>query len=216
VPEPVVLAGRVARLEPLALHHLAGLTDAAHESRNTYGFTLVPDGADAMSAYVDAALADQATGAALPFAVRDVARDRIVGSTRFLDLDYWTWPPARPSVHPPVMPGDVPSTAEIGSTWLASSAQRTGINTECKYLLLRHAFDDWRLHRITFKTDARNERSRRAIERIGAQFEGVRRAHTVASDGTIRDSAYYSIVRSEWPEIARHLCTLMARPPGTR
>ncbi|MET0275509.1 MAG: GNAT family protein, partial [Acidimicrobiia bacterium] len=96
-------------------------------------------------------------------------------------------------------------TAEIGSTWLAASAQATPVNTEAKLLLLRHAFDTWRVERVTFKTDARNERSRRAIERIGATFEGVRRAHTIASDGTIRDSAYFSIVRSEWPAIEHEL-----------
>jgi RimJ/RimL family protein N-acetyltransferase len=200
VIEPVVLDGRVARLEPLTVDHVAPLSAAAQESRNTYGFTFVPDGEDATRAYVETALADHAAGVALPFVVCDRAREHVVGTTRFLDIECWG------SV-------DTPSVVEIGSTWLAASAQRTGINTECKFLLLGHAFDSWTVHRVTLKTDARNARSRRAIERIGAKFEGVRRAHTVASDGGVRDSAYYSIVRSEWPDVAQHLRALMAREP---
>ena len=201
--EPVVFDGRVARLEPLASAHVAALAAAAQESRDTYGFTSVPDGAEATRSYVDAALADQANGVALPFVVCDRARDLVVGTTRFLDIECWD-------------EADTPTVVEIGSTWLAASAQRTGINTECKYLLLRHAFDGWHVHRVTLKTDARNLRSRQAIERIGAQFEGVRRAHTVAADGGVRDSAYYSIVQSEWPAVEQHLCALMARGPVPR
>jgi RimJ/RimL family protein N-acetyltransferase len=195
-----VLEGRVARLEPLTTGHVGALTRAAHESRDTFGYTFVPDGEDAMRAYVDLALADRDAGLALPYAVRDCRGDRVVGSTRYLDIERWS--EARE-----------PTVVEIGSTWLCASAQRTGINTECKYLLLHQAFDEWEVHRVTFKTDARNERSRRAIERIGAQFEGVRRAHMVAADGGIRDSAYYSIIRSEWPQVSQHLLALMAARP---
>ena len=100
---------------------------------------------------------------------------------------------------------------EIGATWLAASAQRTRCNTEAKYLLLSHAFDVWRVHRVTLKTDARNAQSRRGIERIGAVFEGVRRAHMPAQDGSIRDSAYYSIVRAEWPAVRKALEAALAR-----
>jgi RimJ/RimL family protein N-acetyltransferase len=124
--------------------------------------------------------------------------DRVVGSTRFLDLDYWT------------DDRNTPSAAEIGATWLAASAQRSRVNTECKLLLLTHAFDVWRVARVTFKTDARNQRSRDAIARIGATFEGIRRAHVPATDGTIRDSAYFSIIRGEWPEIQQALRTRLA------
>jgi len=95
----------------------------------------------------------------------------------------------------------VPSVVEIGSTWLAASVQGTSVNPETKLLMLSHAFDTWRVHRVTFKTDARNEQSRRAIARLGAQFEGIRRAHRIGSDGAIRDSAYFSIVRAEWPAV---------------
>ncbi|MFA1550725.1 GNAT family N-acetyltransferase [Actinomadura chokoriensis] len=144
-------------------------------------------------------------GRALAFAVRLVEQDRIAGCTRFLDLDYWqgplAWPPG--ANRGPV--GDVPDVAEIGSTWLAPSARRTGANQEAKLLMLGHAFDTWGVHRVTLKTDARNTRSRTAITRLGAHFEGVRRAHVRAVDGTIRDTAYFSIIRAEWPEIRQQL-----------
>ena len=102
---------------------------------------------------------------------------------------------------------------EIGNTWLAASAQRSRVNTECKLLLLTHAFDEWKVERITFKTDARNQRSRQAIERIGGRFEGVRRAHTLASDGSVRDSVYFSIVRDEWPAVQSALAARLAPDP---
>lgn len=97
--------------------------------------------------------------------------------------------------------GRPPSVAEIGSTWYAASAQRTGVNAACKLLMLTHAFDVWEILRVTLKTDARNAASRGAIERLGAQYEGVRRAHFPAQDGGIRDTAYYSVIASEWPEV---------------
>jgi RimJ/RimL family protein N-acetyltransferase len=202
------------RLEPLELAHVDALLAAATEDRVSYDFTLVPDTAAAMFAYVSGALDDERTGWALPFVIRRRADDRLVGSTRFLDLDYWdgpaSWPPGRPSSGGQ----GAPSTGEIGSTWLAASAQRTTVNTECKLLLLGHAFDGWKMHRVTFKTDARNQRSRRAIERIGGQFEGIRRAHTSATDGTVRDSAYYSIIRDEWPTVRTALAARLAGRPA--
>ena len=149
-----------------------------------------------MTAYVTTALDEQQTGRTLAFAT--VQRERVVGSTRFMDMDYWQGSP-------------VPSVVEIGGTWLSASAQRSGANTEAKPLMLTHAFDTWHVHRVTFKTDARNERSRRAIERIGGAFEGIRRAHLVVPDGTIRDSAYFSIIASEWPEVKQRLYALLDR-----
>jgi RimJ/RimL family protein N-acetyltransferase len=133
-------------------------------------------------------LEDERAGCALPFVTTLSEGARVVGSTRFLDLDDWG-------------EGWTPKVGEIGATWLAPSVQRTAVNTEAKLLMLRHAFDVWEVERITLKTDARNARSRAAIERIGAQFEGIRRAHVPASDGGARDSAYYSIIRREWPEV---------------
>ncbi len=105
--------------------------------------------------------------------------------------------------------------AEIGSTWLAASAQRTPANTEAKLLMLRHAFDGWGVQRITLKTDARNARSRRAIERLGAQFEGIRRAHVPATDGSIRDTAYYSVLPKEWPTVQGNLVRRLRSTPGS-
>lgn len=205
MPAPTTLQGRLVRLEPLASEMVGALVEAATEPGGTSRFTLIPQDPDAMGAYVSAALRDQEQGRALPFAIRLVERDRVVGCTRFLDLDYWqgplAWPPG--ANRGPV--GEVPDVAEIGSTWLAPSARRTGTNQEAKLLMLGHAFDTWKVHRVTLKTDACNTRSRTAITRLGAHFGGVRRAHVRAVDGTIRDTAYFSIIRAEWPEIRQRL-----------
>ncbi|MFJ4846849.1 GNAT family N-acetyltransferase [Streptomyces sp. NPDC088733] len=201
MPETVTLQGGHVRLEPLTPDHADGLLRAARESRETYGFTLVPDDPPAMRRYVEEALAEQVTGAALPFAVVDIARGAVVGSTRFLDLDYWSAVPAWPAGRTTPRPAGAPTVAEIGSTWLSASAQRTPCNTEAKLLLLTHAFETWGVLRVTLKTDARNARSRAAIERIGGRFEGIRRAHVRATDGTVRDSAYYSVLQDEWPDV---------------
>ncbi|TQN42351.1 RimJ/RimL family protein N-acetyltransferase [Blastococcus colisei] len=194
------LAGTHARLEPLTAAHAPGLAAAASEDRSSYAFTAVPDGLDEAAGYVRTALAEQAGGRVLPFAIVRAGDDAVVGSTRFLDLEVLGRPGG-------AVPDDArpPSVGEIGSTWYAASAQRTALNTEVKLLLLGHTFDVWQALRVTLKTDARNQRSRTAIERLGARFEGTRRAHTTAADGTIRDSAYYSIVRSEWPGVRRGL-----------
>jgi len=214
VLSPLVLEGQLVRLEPLDSAHAAPLADAAAENRASYGFTWVPDGLDDARRYVEGALAYQATGRAMPFAVRRVADDRVVGTTRFLDLQVFTWPPPwPPGVDPGPEPADdrPPSVAEIGSTWYAASAQRTGVNADCKLLMLTHAFEVWRVHRVTFKTDARNRASRGAIERLGARPDGVLRAHSPAADGTIRDTAYYSVLASEWPEVSAGLRRRLTR-----
>ncbi len=197
--ERVVLAGDVVTLRPLTIADVDALVAAATDDRTTYGFTPVPGDEGAMRAYVESVLVDERTGWALPFVTTRTGDGRVVGSTRFLDLD--DWGPERRVGGPPLGAVGVPRTAEIGATWLAASAQRTAVNTEAKLLMLRHAFDTWDVERITFKTDARNARSRAAIERVGAHFEGIRRAHLRASDGGIRDTAYYSIIRSEWPAV---------------
>jgi RimJ/RimL family protein N-acetyltransferase len=178
---------------------------AATEARETYALTRVPADDKAMTEYIEAALADQETGGALPFAIYDLRSQAVVGSTRFLDLDYWSSPSAWPPGRSAPRLDAIPTVAEIGSTWLASTAQRTGCNTEAKLLMLGHAFDTWGVLRVTLKTDSRNTRSRRAIERIGGRFEGIRRAHARAVDGTVRDSAYYSIVATEWPGVSAAL-----------
>lgn len=195
----VTLTGNRARLDPLTADHARALVDAATEPGAAYRYTAVPADEDAAVAYVAAVLAEQARGEAVPYAITDLSRGRIVGSTRYLDLNCWT--PKSP----------IPSVVEIGGTWLAPSVQRTGVNTEIKLLMLGHAFDLWGVHRVTLKTDARNNQSRRAIERLGATYEGTRRAHRPAADGTIRDTAYYSILNAEWPDVKEHLQRLLPR-----
>jgi RimJ/RimL family protein N-acetyltransferase len=211
---PFVLQSGRVQLEPLTAGHAGALATAAAEDRASYGFTWVPDGLDDAHRYVEAALAHQAGGRALPWAVRWVADDRIVGCTRFLDLEVFGWPPPWPpgvGIGPEPSDDVPPSVAEIGSTWYAASAQRTGVNAACKLLLLAHAFEVWKALRVTLKTDARNTASRRAIEGLGGRAEGVRRAHSPASGGTIRDTAYYSIIKSEWPAVRDRLNTRTAR-----
>jgi RimJ/RimL family protein N-acetyltransferase len=203
----VSLTGTLLRLEPLAVHHAGQLLAAATEAGARYDFTSVPTDAQTAASYIRSALGEQARGTALVFAIVDLSRQRAVGSTRFLDLVYWTHSPPPTGSQPGRWPP--PSAVEIGGTWLAPSAQRTGINTEAKLLMLTQAFGVWEVHRVTLKTDARNTRSRTAIERIGAFYEGTRRAHLPALDGTIRDTAYYSILAAEWPTIRQRLHELL-------
>jgi len=201
VVSPVTLEGRWVRLEPLGRGHAAGLLAAASGSRDTYGFTTVPGTAAETTAYIGGALAEQAAGRALPFATIDRARGVVVGCTRLFNIEFWLWPAGNPNQRGV----DRPDVAEIGWTWLAASAQRTPINTEAKLLMLAHAFDVWRVHRVSLMTDARNQRSRNAILRIGARFDGVLRAARPASDGAIRDTAAFSILEAEWPAVRAKL-----------
>jgi RimJ/RimL family protein N-acetyltransferase len=205
---PFGLEGSEVRLEPLSMAHAEALAEAAAGARDSFGYTWVPDGLEDARRYVQAALDDRDAGRTVPFAIRTRMGHRIVGSTRFLDLEVFRWPPPWPpgvGRGPEPTDGQPPVVAEIGSTWLAPSVQRTGVNAECKLLMLRHAFDVWSVLRVALKTDARNQASRTAIERLGATFEGVRRAHSAASDGSIRDTAYYSILRPEWPAVCDRL-----------
>jgi len=201
MPQPITLEGRFVRLEPLSLDHVPALAAAASGPRETFVYTLVPDGEAEARAFVEAALAMQASGTAVPFATVDRATGRVIGTTRFFDMQFWDWEPGSPFQRG----AGLPDALEIGYTWLSPAAQRTGINTESKLLMLTHAFEMWRVHRVRLVTDARNERSRRAIERLGARFDGVLRAARTAFDGGIRDSAYYSILDSEWPEVKEAL-----------
>jgi RimJ/RimL family protein N-acetyltransferase len=193
-----LLAGPTVTLRPLALADAAALAAAAEESRASYGFTRVPAGVEEAERYIALALADRDAGHRLPFVI--VWEERVVGSTSYLDVQRWRWPAGSPHQRT-----NRPDSVEIGSTWLAASAQRTRCNTEAKYLLLSHAFDVWDVHRVCLKTDERNAQSRRAIERLGARFEGLRRADMPAQDGSVRTSAYYSIIRAEWPDVRAKL-----------
>jgi len=209
------LEGFGVRLEPLALDHAEGLAQAAAGDRGTFGYSWVPADLDDARAYVESALAGRAAGRQVPFAVVDLRSGRIAGATRFLDLDVFAYPPAwPPGVGQGPEPSDErpPTVAEIGSTWYGPGWQRTHVNTACKRLLLSCAFERWQAIRVTLKTDARNARSRAAIERIGGQFEGIRRAHVMATDGTVRDSAYYSVTAAEWPAVRGRLDARLSAP----
>jgi RimJ/RimL family protein N-acetyltransferase len=188
---PITLTGRHVVLAPLALEHVDGLVTAATIDRSTYGLTWVPADHAEMTAYVEQLLADHAAAKALPFVQLEAATLRPVGCTRYLDLQWWSG-------------RQVPDEVEIGGTWLAAGAQRTGINTEAKRLLLGYAFDTLDVWRVAICTDADNLQSRTAIERIGATFEGVLRNHRAkynAATPQARDTAVYSIVRAEWPGV---------------
>lgn len=204
--DDVKLCGRYVRLEPLDLCHLEGLVAAAEEDRSIYRWSFVPQGAAETSKYIDAALALHDAGKAVPFATVRIADCAVIGSTRFFDLERWAWPDGHErSRHAG------PDVCEIGYTWLAQSAIRTAANTEAKFLMLTHAFENWKLLRVCLHTDARNERSRAAMERMGARFEGILHGHRMATDFTPRDSARYSIVADEWPAVKRNLERLCDR-----
>jgi RimJ/RimL family protein N-acetyltransferase len=202
---PVVLEGRFVRLEPLTLDHVPGLVKASSGARESFVYTLVPNGASEARSYVEFALEAQAAGTALPFATIDRLTGRVVGSTRFFDIEFWDWSAGSPHQRG----NDLPDALEIGFTFLAPEAQRTGINTEAKLLMLTHAFETWCVHRVRLVTDVRNERSRRAIERLGFRLDGVLRAARTAFDGGIRDSAYYSMLDAEWPAAKAALAALL-------
>jgi len=201
---PFVLQGPTVTLRPLTAADAGPLAAAAAESRDHYEYTRVPDGVEDAKSYIATALAERETRRRMAFAI--VWRERIVGSTSYLDVQQWRWPAGSP-----LQRSDTPDVVEIGATWLAASAQRTRCNTEAKYLMLSHAFDVWRVHRVALKTDARNAQSRRAIERLGAIYEGIRRAEMPAQDGSVRDSAYYSILRAEWPGVRDTLAGALGR-----
>lgn len=198
-PTPALI-GRTVRLEPMQADHVDALAEAAAEDRATYQWTFVPDGRAAMAAYVELALQGREDDLFTPFVTVRADDDRIVGATRFL-TERWDWSASDPDRQRV----DTPDVVEIGWTWLAASAQRTPINTEAKLLMLTHAFETWEVHRVCLRTDRRNERSRNAIERLGASLDGVIRADRPGSDGTVRDTAHYSISAAEWPAIRAKL-----------
>jgi RimJ/RimL family protein N-acetyltransferase len=222
--EPVVLTGDHVRLEPLTPRHVPGLVAAAAEDRSTYDWTPVPNGDPELRAAVELAERERVAGIRLGFATvhllevkpserreadippssergpsgapaQPPGAERVVGSTSFLDPQRWQRSDRAPSF----------DSIEIGSTWLAASAQRTVVNTEAKLLMLDHAFGVWNVHRVVLNTDARNERSRAAIERIGATFEGVLHGFRMGVEGTPRDTATFAITARDWPEVHARL-----------
>ncbi len=200
--EPLTLRGSFVQLEPLSENHASALLAAATD-RSTFGFTFVPGDLDSMRSHIAALLGDASNDTAMPFAQRRLSDEAVVGCTRFLNITWWA-------------SRETPVEVEVGGTWLASDAQQTPLNSEAKLLLLEHAFEVWNVERVAICTDARNERSRAAIERLGATFEGILRNHRPAAGeqstrGTVRDTAAYSIIPDEWPAIRDRLCARAAR-----
>ncbi len=187
----ITLEGRLVRLVPLGKEHRSGLLQAAADGKLwELWFTSVPS-EQSIDSYIDKALQDRAIGISLPFIVLDVQTSKIIGSTRYLNAE---------SDH---------RRLEIGSTWYAQSCHRTGVNTECKYLLLQHAFESLKCIAVEFRTDWFNRRSRAAIEHLGAKQDGVLRNHRINPDGSFRDSVVYSITDREWIGVKKSLLLAM-------
>jgi RimJ/RimL family protein N-acetyltransferase len=185
--EPVILEGERVRMEPLAMTHLADLSEAGlNEDLWRLIPTLIQTPED-MKNYIRTALDEQARGVSLPFATVEKASGKAIGSTRFGNIDAAN------------------KRAEIGWTWISPDWQRTFVNTEAKYLMLKHAFETWRCNRVELKTDVLNEKSRNAILRLGAKEEGIFRQHVITYSGRVRDSVYFSIINAEWPEVKAKL-----------
>ncbi len=201
LPSPTI-TGRHVQLEQLRREHVDELVAASTEDRTTYAWTSVPATTASMSAYVDDMLREQAERAMVPFVQRRLSDGALVGCTRYLRLEWWVG-------------RDLPAEVEVGGTWLAASAQRTPINTEAKLLMFGHAFEVFAVNRVAVCTDVRNERSRAAILRVGATFEGVLRSHRgsyVPGEGA-RDSAMYSVIAAEWPAVKANLLARLERRP---
>ena len=195
--QPVTLNGRHARLEPLALSHLAGLQEAVQDGELCkLWYTSIPT-AEGMEAEIHRRLALQTSANMLAFTVIDLQQQRIAGMTTYMNVD-------RPN-----------RRVEIGATWYLQSAQRTSLNTECKRLLLGHAFEELRCIAVEFRTHVFNQQSRRAIERLGAKLDGILRQHQINShplaNQALRDTCVYSIIDSEWPNVKLHLDHQLSR-----
>ncbi len=192
--EPVTLRGRHATLEPLAREHEAGVRAAVADGELwELWYTSVP-APDGVVKWLDAALAMRENLGAMPFVIRENASGDIVGSTRYFNVDAAN------------------RRLEIGHTWHAKRAQRTAINTECKILLLTHAFETLRCIAVEFRTNFFNFQSRAAIARLGAKQDGILRNHQLLADGTLRDTVVFSIISGEWPAVKRHLHYQLERP----
>lgn len=199
-----VLEGETVRLRPIADGDAELWATAAREDRAAYRWTLVPATPAEAAAYLEELREARAREEVLPFTTVRASTGEVVGATRYLSLRW--------------MFGRVePDAVEIGGTWLSAAARRTSLNTEAKLLMLRLAFDEWGVARVDLKTDARNDRSRAAIERLGASFEGVLRAWqpslVTGEEGSPRDTAMYSILRDEWPRIEARLCARLGHAP---
>jgi RimJ/RimL family protein N-acetyltransferase len=193
-PEPVELSGRIARLKLLSHDDQPGLTEAVQDGNlSTLWYTAVP-APENMAEEIARRLDLHAQGRMLPFTVFNAQTGAVVGMTTYMNIDAQN------------------RRVEIGSTWYRAGAQRSGLNTECKLLLLRHAFETLGCIAVEFRTHFFNHQSRSAIERLGAKQDGILRSHTVTPDGILRDTVVYSIIASEWPAVRQHLTFQLARP----
>ncbi len=190
---PITLEGRAVRLEPLSLAHHAQMCEAGLDFDLWHWIPQNVRTPEDMRSYIEQALGEQARGTSLPFATIDQASGKVIGSTRYMNIDVSNF------------------RVEIGSTWLAKPWQRTAANTEAKYLMLRHAFEKFGCIRVELKTDSLNQRSRDAILRLGAKEEGTLRNHMLTWTGRIRHTVYFSILDSEWPEVKARLEGMLAR-----
>jgi RimJ/RimL family protein N-acetyltransferase len=193
-PPAIHLRGERVGIEPLSLEHHAALVDVVRDGELwKLWYTKIP-APDGVRADIERRLGLRARGSMLPFVIVDVSTDKIVGATSYMNIDADN------------------RRVEIGSTWYSQSAQRTGINTECKYLLLRHAFEELDCIAVEFRTHFLNRQSRTAIERLGAKLDGILRSHWRLADGALRDTCVYSIIAAEWPTVKAHLQWQMTRP----
>jgi RimJ/RimL family protein N-acetyltransferase len=193
--EPITLTGTRVTLEPLSFDHHDGLVAALKDGEMwNLWYTSIPT-PDRLRAEIERRLRLQAAGSMLPFTVRENAGGRVVGMTTYMNVE------------------EAHRRVEIGSTWYGRSVQRTGLNRQCKLLLLSHAFDQLRCIAVEFRTHFFNRQSRQAIERLGAKLDGILRNHQIGSNGTLRDTCVYSIIASEWPTVKANLMAGLQEPP---
>jgi N-acetyltransferase len=204
----LTLENTIVKLEPLNQTHIPALLAIAQSAPEAFRLTTAPTNLADMTTYVESAAKAREQRKALPFATLNAKTGMVLGSTRFGNLEYWTWEEA----HPYKRTNGTPDAAEIGWTWLTPTAQRTAINTNAKLLMLEYAFETWEVRRVTLKTNAKNHQSRNAILRIGASFEGILRSHMPGINGAaIRDTAMYSILESEWAAVKPQLQAMANR-----
>lgn len=204
--ENFVLQGKHVRLEPLLQKHCDALVAAVNGGDDLYQWSPVPKTKSEAMNYIKTAIAWHDAGTAVPFVTVREADNLVIGSTRFWNIEYWSWPEGHA-----LQGRKTPDACEIGYTWLAPSSVRTAANTEAKLLMLRYAFETWQVHRVCFHTDVRNDRSRTALARIGGKFEGILRSHRMAADFIPRDSARFSILAAEWPAARQKLIELLEK-----
>jgi N-acetyltransferase len=197
---PITLQGSVVRLEPIRRDHAVDFWEVAKNALDDI-FEWIPyrmKTREDFQRLVEKAIDEQKRGESVVFATVERGSGRVIGSTRYMNIDR------------------INRRVEIGSTWIAPAWQRTAVNTEAKYLMLRHAFEVWKCFRVELKTDAMNQRSRNAILRIGAKEEGTLRRHVITWTGRVRDSVYFSILDSEWPEVKAKLEAMLARKAASK